>query len=122
MPFYPLICFNYLQIQDALHRRIDRPGAAETGGIYLWIRRWRDGSDPLREDRCKLLNTDVPAGDDAAVADDGDVAAAESDGNAAHNDHEPKRGGIPGEAVRWPRSARSRLQPRPIKLQLKPYA
>jgi len=56
-----------------------------------------------------LLNTDVPAADDAAAADDGDVVAAALAGNAARNVREPRRGGIPGEAARLLRLARSRL-------------
>jgi hypothetical protein len=48
--------------------------------------------------------------------------AAESDCSAAQNDHEPRRAGIPDEAVHLLLLARSRLRLRSIKLQLKPCA
>jgi hypothetical protein len=123
MPFYPLICFNYLQIHDALHRRIDDPRtAAETREYVFGFESGETAATLCARTAATWLSTGVPAADDAAVADDGGVAEAEPAGNAAHNGHEPKRAGIPGEAVRLPRLVRSRLQPRSIKLQLRPYA
>jgi len=112
----------YLRIRCVYLQILKTRLVARCEHLILWIHRWQDSSDPLNADRWKRLSTYAPVDGDAAAAGDGDAAAAELDGSAAHNDHEPRRAGIPDAAVHLPLLARSHLRPRSIKLRLKPYA